>query len=479
MSNNIQEIQANFIKQTLDHFDKYHSATTVINFHEFIRSAEELINLPLYIDDKSLLECILTAIPNEQNFPEKIKLINLTCPKDIATRIIKCILQVFSIKIAFETTGSAVIGDSIQAYIDYLQSRRRHFIGFFYLLPRICHGVKKFDSIDTLNELAPTIENYKGITNLQFHHVLSKKYNTYNFNFDGTSFSGSHWTQLLDNFAYTEASRMSISDVIDKNQTYIEAKKFDTIFSVNELKHQIFSIESAFSEYALTTDLFIRLKNILFFVIENYVVDDYFIKIETLTLEALIKCYAKDDADFSKILITNTNSFMEAINLVAPFVEIEGFCVSNVNLIMRFFYNFTTNELNKIKKFQVHSGFMFEKSVIAVLSNRGFKIENIRRIQRKEFDVVTTKSGEIYNFQCKNSYINTSLINSNPGAYIKNNNHLERYFERALKKETARESLLTKTLGIEKINHYVISRFPVLTTNKFIIPFNRLETHVF
>ena len=55
------------------------------------------------------------------------------------------------------------------------------------------------------------------------------------------------------------------------------------------------------------------------------------------------------------------------------------------------------------------------------------------------------------------------------------NRRLVSYYEKALKDEFDKEHHLVEKLGVDKIKHFVISRFPVITNNENIIPFNRLE----
>lgn len=49
------------------------------------------------------------------------------------------------------------------------------------------------------------------------------------------------------------------------------------------------------------------------------------------------------------------------------------------------------------------------------------------------------------------------------------------FHETALWKEEGREHLLKEKIGIEKVNHFVVSRFPVITDNERVIPFNRFD----
>lgn len=55
------------------------------------------------------------------------------------------------------------------------------------------------------------------------------------------------------------------------------------------------------------------------------------------------------------------------------------------------------------------------------------------------------------------------------------NRRLMRYYEEAMRKEEEREHLLISKLKREKIRHYIISRYPIVTDCGYVIPFNRLE----
>ena len=57
----------------------------------------------------------------------------------------------------------------------------------------------------------------------------------------------------------------------------------------------------------------------------------------------------------------------------------------------------------------------------------------------------------------------------------KTNKKLESLYEKALLKEEKRESLLMRKIGISKIKHFVVSRFPIFSNNPRIINYNDLE----
>src|SRR3546814_2992880 len=80
----------------------------------------------------------------------------------------------------------------------------------------------------------------------------------------------------------------------------------------------------------------------------------------------------------------------------------------------------------------------------------------------------------IHNFQCKNNWIDLGKLESDRRLLARYNRRLDRYYRNALRKEAGREGLLLGKLGLARIEHHVISRFPVITDNPRIINYNKL-----
>ena len=85
------------------------------------------------------------------------------------------------------------------------------------------------------------------------------------------------------------------------------------------------------------------------------------------------------------------------------------------------------------------------------------------------------KNNKIYNFQCKNSFIDISRVGDDYIKIGRLNKKLISYYNRALKKEVNREHLVKEKLDNDVIEHFVVSRYPVITRNQKIINFNNLE----
>jgi hypothetical protein len=49
----------------------------------------------------------------------------------------------------------------------------------------------------------------------------------------------------------------------------------------------------------------------------------------------------------------------------------------------------------------------------------GFRVTDIKRVNRKEFDVVAVKNDVIFNFPCKNNWIDLRRIESDSSSFVK------------------------------------------------------------
>lgn len=124
--------------------------------------------------------------------------------------------------------------------------------------------------------------------------------------------------------------------------------------------------------------------------------------------------------------------------------------------------------------YQIRAGYIFEKAVSAALECQGFVLTGTKRINHKEFDVVTIRDGVIFNVQCKNNLIDVSKLEADVRRFARYNQARTAGYERALRKEVGREALLQGTLGLDRIEHLVVSRFPIATDNPRIVAFSRI-----
>ena len=122
----------------------------------------------------------------------------------------------------------------------------------------------------------------------------------------------------------------------------------------------------------------------------------------------------------------------------------------------------------------IRSGYIFEKAVSEELEQQGFSLTPVKRINHKEFDVVTIRDGIIFNIQCKNNMVDVTKLEANVRLFARYNRARSASYERALRKEVNRESLLLNELGLARVEHLVVSRFPVATDNPRVISYSQI-----
>jgi hypothetical protein len=169
------------------------------------------------------------------------------------------------------------------------------------------------------------------------------------------------------------------------------------------------------------------------------------------------------------------DSFEEAVNSFAPFIEVAGNAVTTVTLLSRFALKWATFCLNRIKRFQIRAGFSFETLVRNALADQGFSIQQVKRIQYQEFDVIALKDGVIYNVQCKNNLLDLARMEQNQKLFLRYNRSLDRSYARALEKDEAREHLLLAQFGLSSVKHIVVSKFPLVTKNPRVMTYHRIN----
>ncbi len=93
-----------------------------------------------------------------------------------------------------------------------------------------------------------------------------------------------------------------------------------------------------------------------------------------------------------------------------------------------------------------------------------------------EFDVITVRDGVVFNFQCKNNYLDISNIKTEHSDFKRRNNKLVKSYVSAYEKEVKRQKEISDELKMDKIKHFVISRYPVITRIDYIITYQNFES---
>jgi hypothetical protein len=473
---------------------RYKLRETVEAWHGMIRAVEEFINVPIFgIDDQSVARWLF-AIPLDGCFvadpgPVWVSVQQVLSPhveRDIVQRFLQTMLQVAAIAHAFRAHGQTRFGkgislDTVGDAMTYFQSRRRHFVSLLYTMPYGCKGSAIIAPLDELNVFLPQVVEHSCVTTTGLHQqlVLADVLPDFSLEVDDVGALASHEFEALEGY-FLEPERASIQVMGELRPDQIAWPKMELldprkIFSAAELRNSVKLISATYAAFGLNDSDFATMA-LLIVAFSRQCRDDYVITISKAKFGAILHAQTgMDPSELESLLINKPSDYATNTNAFEPFIDIGDEVISNVNLLSRFLYAFKNIHLGSRRRFHIHAGFIFEDMIKRDLHAAGFTVTDIKRINRKEFDVVTTLGDVIYNFQCKNNWIDLAKVESDRTLFIRYNRSLINYYRRALAKEKKREHLLKSELGLDKIEHYVISRFPVIGADPRVINYNMID----
>jgi len=453
---------------------------------ETLRGIEEFINIPMFgLEDENLV-CQLRAIRlDDPNWLLAHRLqIRTMLLTELAPSVVDRYLRTLTM-IAVVGNGIRMRGfpcgeqlRSVDGAVEYLQSRRRQMLAFLYCMPGYCKGSQRVEQLDALNQFIPIVEmSCVGLTSMYRQLLLAKMHDDFVLTAGSTMCHGNYSLDTLDEM-YLEPDRLSMTEVqrdkIDtgKLQGRLSLPK-GQIFSAAELCNDLMTMEAMYAEFDLGTTEFGPMARFIVACSER-TQDNYHIRISQSELNSLMSLCALSTTARRKLVYTG-DSFEEAVNSFAPFIEVAGNAVTTVTLLSRFALKWATFCLNRIKRFQIRAGFSFETLVRNALADQGFSIQQVKRIQYQEFDVIALKDGVIYNVQCKNNLLDLARMEQNQKLFLRYNRSLDRSYARALEKDEAREHLLLAQFGLSSVKHIVVSKFPLVTKNPRVMTYHRIN----
>jgi hypothetical protein len=469
------------VKGELAHLDQIHTFKKAI---DLLRSIEEFINIPdqLSPEELKVLDSLslLQLHPYTGNLIDKMLLMRFG--KDTTNRFKKIASYSSQLLLSFRMTNENLGYKTILDAVAFYRAHRRHLTNLLYVIPKYCKGKTKYNEVETLLSLVHFSECYlRNVTSLHRQLVLSHIHSDYSAKVIENTIVGNYQFEILDE-SFLEPERMSITDPIMKKAFELVSSQFASVptgkaFSLSEMLNECTMIRSYFRLFTHNDPVFEAIDHVVS-EIAPFVTDDYFVSIPK---KKLLNLLSKFDFSIGKkvieLMTNESDDFIAYSNSFHPFISVGEKYRSSVNLIMRFVYNYKNTSLNNCKQFQIKSGFLFEERVKETLALNGFQVlHDAKRIQRKEFDVVCLRENVIYNFQCKNNFVDITLIESNPRAFASKNRRMVSYYAKSIDKELGRQHLLANKYGNDDIRHFVISRFPVVTNNPSIILFTDLET---
>ncbi|WP_343591074.1 hypothetical protein [Flavobacterium sp.] len=486
----IDELFEDSIKYHLDFFystiSEYEPKHLYSNWRSIVRSIDEIINIPMELNDPQEINDFLELDFNfleHKNLPKLknvLEILEKQFEKNIPIRFQQLAMMCFAVDKSFSThgifeqQGNNFSLSNTQNAVTYLQSRRAYYVTTLNLIPKIAKGEKVIPYIDTLNFLQYTMDTcLTGITTAYYNLLLNHCLPDFEMDSDGTIVKRNFEYNHLEGF-FMEPERLSLLDQMELRPDIVVPKQIlpkadNKLFSFSEVADSMALFEGAFDKYKVQNNIQFSELNSLFCEIAIYLKDDYHLIIEEIDFIRISAKYK------SLILFINSDNYFENLNNYSPFQKIEGTYYTTVVLLTRFVYRTLSQSLMKNRTFQIHSGFVFEDKASKILESKGFIPTGITRINKKEFDLITIKDGKVYNFQCKNNFIDIARVNFDYKKIGRFNQRLSRYYENALIKEEKREQLIKVKTGINEIYHFVISRYPVITRNTRIINLTNLE----
>lgn len=463
----------------------YAPRSATLSLLDAIRGVEELVNLPMELEDARLMGAI-AALPLVPLLRPPViamcEMLERRFSLGVARRFFLTVLQAEALGAAFREHGLLEAADglaTVGSAIAYLQSRRRHIVAMLYTLPEACCGDIEVSRIDALGLVLPLIELHGvALTGRHLQRMLLHARPDFHLLVDERGYRGSHGFEMLDPL-FLEPTRITIEAFACASTTSPRMRDPEPtdpakIFSAAELRNNILLTAEIFADFGLLETDYAAFAALAPALLEHCE-DDYRIAIEEAAFDAILAGDRTPGAAALKAaLVHRGGDYVANTNSFAPFVAVEGGYVSTVTLLDRFLYMLAGRRLEKKRRFQIRSGFWFEESVKAALHRQGFTVTRVKRVSRREFDVVAVLDGVIYNIQCKNNALDQGEIEAAPVRYGRRSRRLARYYARALDQEEARSALLCEELGLHEVRCFLVSRFPIAAADPRIIPFNAI-----
>lgn len=466
------------IESTLAPFEPH--STFKVWFSTY-RGIEELINLPIELAGEPLLHQILNLdLLDMESFAQGVASIKAGLDSRfsrlVARRLLNTLLQLQAISTSFAMHGLPCAGElvTVGSAIGYLQSRRRHLLALLHTISNACQGSKQLHELDGLNQFLYLIETAcLGTTAMHCNLMLAMVYPDFSLEVGDVGASASHGFNALDSL-FLEPERTAITEMVGVDLTGFKKLPVNRrlIFSKSELENNLAHIAAAYAEFNLDRTTYGELAE-FFRSLLPMVTDEYFVQLTPRRFDELCSEHKLSNA-LKRALVVDSGDYVDNTSTYAPFTRVGGELVTSVTLLSRFANHWKNSCLNRVRRYQIRSGFIFEGSVKEALRDQGFTVTDIKRVGHAEFDVVATLDGVIYNVQCKNNLVDLNRIEADVKKFVRYNRSLDRAYQRALEKERAREQVLLGELGLSDIKHFVVSRFPVATQNPSVLPFGEI-----
>ena len=470
-------------RRIADTLAPYDPVTATLAWFDTLRAIEDCINLPHHDWSSEETLAALYALPvmGILHQPDKLQqtrdMLATEFTEPFANRFVQLVMRAAAIGMSFGGHGFLDVSAgfmTVRSMIGYLMSRRRHMVGMLHALPHLCRGRTTVDPLDTLNLFLPAIE-IDALSLVGAEQALLIKASAARL---GLGENATPNYALLDPlFLEPERSKITEMPTTEAGAAILARRETlapDRLFSAAELRNDILMMEAAYAEFDLSGTEFAAAADFVRRLSRDHIERDFWIAIRPQSLRELFDSCALPEP-LRRALVHDKARFSACLSTYAPFVLVDGMYRTTVTLLSRFIYHWRAVTLDRRKRYQIRTGFIFEAAVASELREQGFAVQDITRINRHEFDVVTVRDGVIWNIQCKNNFLDLERLEADPARFAKYNAMLVRGYERALAKERRREDVLTAKLENTRIEHMLVARFPVVTDNPRVVPFSRIS----
>jgi hypothetical protein len=328
--------------------------------------------------------------------------------------------------------------DSVGNTMNYFDTRRALLVATLQLIPHICKGEKKVQFTEMLNEMLPLIEtNLAGLSSSYFS-LMKREANAGTNNHDHLE------------YLFADPIMMSLFDQAKFGEQERPEMEFQEM-PQGQL-HSYVQLYNFLSQFGVASDIYTELRYLVK-TLKNYCKDDYTIIVPASAFEALIK----DLIHIKPFLFLSDINYYNAVHSIAPFVMMNGNVRTSVTLLSAFINQIKAKAASRSKVFQAESGANFEKMVSEILEENGFNITAIKRINRKEFTLITKN----HDFFCKDNITDFVRVNNDYKKLARLNRLRIIHYEKEVDN-----------------NNFVISRYPVISSLSGIVNFDELNDYL-
>jgi len=462
----------------ITHISKFDGQDLFQKWLKLLRCIDEFINLKFALlpnDWKQIENLRIDILYDPKSFVILLDMIYKRFGNAVFERMKIFILMLTSMKLTYEKMNlSSMNFQNIKEAVDFCQSRRLYYVAYLSIIRIYAGGKEKIPFEELLCHFQPQIDNMSSITTALHAMIVNSCIDGYEAKATLLGLEFKFPYNQLDEF-FLEPHTMSEVDILkyekSKEEQYaLTGVELNHLYSYAELEYTVNQAEKIFEGYGINNSTLLLEAKRMVIDLNGKFLEDYSI----MFTEKEFKTFCSQYPHLN--LYSKATDYFEAINERPAFFQYNGYYHSTVLLLIRYIENAVYGQLRTNRRYRIKSGFVFEKEVKALLEQYGFKATETKRIHQQEFDVICMKDGCAYNFQCKNNFLDINILSlQNIDIVKRQNKRLMKYYIKALDKENFRTKLVQEHFGVEHVENFVVSRFPIVTDNKRIIPFNKLE----